>query len=80
MDDRLSKLLHDLIPTLQIDVPIMAARIVGGRLELTLYGGEQRSYPLPALSEVEAPVEPPHVAASHVAATAKKITKKSKKR
>ena len=40
-DDLLTKAIQNL----KIDVPIMASRLVGDRIELWLYGGHQVTYP-----------------------------------
>ncbi len=54
-------LLFKAIHALQIDVPVLAYRIVGNRIELHLYGGQVKTWELPAESPTlaDAPSSPP---------------------
>lgn len=45
--------LADITKELKIDVPVMAARVVGKNIELFLYGGDVVTYPLPVKGEVD---------------------------
>lgn len=44
----LDKLIRDALTTLAVDTPYYAARLVGNRLELYLYGGRILTWPIPS--------------------------------